>query len=59
MPVGSASLGELLNQGKNNLYAPHLALVGFFAIALLLSILVFYRGGGQRCLQCDKLQISF
>ncbi|CCB79509.1 oligopeptide transport system permease protein OppC (TC 3.A.1.5.1) [Helicobacter bizzozeronii CIII-1] len=45
MPVGSASLGELLNQGKNNLYAPHLALVGFFAIALLLSILVFIGEG--------------
>ncbi|BCZ19162.1 Oligopeptide permease integral membrane protein OppC [Helicobacter sp. NHP19-012] len=45
MPVGSASLGELLNQGKNNLYAPHLALVGFFATALLLSILVFIGEG--------------
>ncbi|WP_121020409.1 ABC transporter permease [Helicobacter vulpis] len=45
MPIGSASLGELLEQGKNNLYAPHLALVGFFAIALLLSILVFIGEG--------------
>ncbi|WP_163531794.1 ABC transporter permease [Helicobacter suis] len=45
MPVGSASLGELLNQGKNNLYAPHLALVGFFATATLLSLLVFIGEG--------------
>ncbi|BCD51083.1 ABC transporter permease [Helicobacter suis] len=45
MPVGSASLGELLNQGRNNLYAPHLALVGFFATATLLSLLVFIGEG--------------
>lgn len=45
MPVGSASLGELLQQGKNNLYAPHLAIISFFAVAILLSILVFIGEG--------------
>ncbi|WP_180675624.1 ABC transporter permease [Helicobacter sp. 11S03491-1] len=45
MPVGSASLGELLSQGKNNLTSPHLAIVGFVAIAVLLSVLVFIGEG--------------
>ncbi len=41
LPVGSPSLGELLNQGKANLQAPWLGLSGFFIIAILLSLLVF------------------
>jgi len=41
LPPGSASLGELLSQGKNNLQAPWLALTGFFTIAIMLSLLVF------------------
>jgi len=41
LPIGSASLGELLNQGKANLQAPWLGLSGFFAIAIMLSLLVF------------------
>lgn len=45
MPVGSASLGELLSQGKNNLTSPHLAIVGFTAVAILLSVLVFIGEG--------------
>lgn len=45
MPVGSASLGELLSQGKNNLTSPHLAIVGFMAVAILLSVLVFIGEG--------------
>lgn len=45
MPVGSASLGELLSQGKNNLTSTHLAIVGFLAVALLLSVLVFIGEG--------------
>ncbi|PAF48195.1 ABC transporter permease [Helicobacter sp. 12S02634-8] len=45
MPVGSASLGELLNQGKNNLSSPHLAIVGFLAVSLLLAVLVFIGEG--------------
>jgi len=41
LPAGSASLGELLNQGKANLHAPWLGLSGFFVIAIMLSLLVF------------------
>ena len=41
LPPGSASLGELLAQGKSNLQAPWLGLTGFFIIAIMLSLLVF------------------
>ena len=41
LPAGSASLGELLAQGKANLQAPWLGLTGFFAIAIMLTLLVF------------------
>lgn len=41
LPPGSASLGELLAQGKANLQAPWLGLTGFFSIAIMLSLLIF------------------
>ena len=41
LPPGSASLGELLNQGKNNLQAPWLGLSAFVVLAIMLSLLVF------------------
>lgn len=41
LPPGSASLGELLLQGKNNMQAPWLGLTGFFVIAGLLVLIVF------------------
>lgn len=41
LPPGSASLGELLAQGKENLQAPWLGIAGFFSIAVTLSLLVF------------------
>ena len=41
LPPGSASLGELLLQGKSNLQAPWLGLTGFLVIAIMLSLLVF------------------
>lgn len=41
LPAGTASLGELLSQGKNNIHAPWLGITGFFVVALLLSILIF------------------
>jgi len=41
LPPGSASLGEVLAQGKANLQAPWLAFTGFFTIAVMLSLLVF------------------
>jgi len=41
LPPGSASLGEMVNQGRNNLQAPWLGLTSFFTLALMLSLLVF------------------
>lgn len=41
LPPGSASLGDLLRQGKENLQAPWLGLSGFVVVSLLLSLLVF------------------
>ncbi len=41
LPPGSPSLGELLSQGKANIQAPWLGLTGFFAIAIMLSLLIF------------------
>jgi microcin C transport system permease protein len=41
LPPGSASLGELLAQGRNNLQAPWLGLVAFLSLAVLLTLLVF------------------
>ena len=38
---GTPSLGDLLFQGKENLQAPWLGLTGFFAIAILMTLLVF------------------
>ena len=46
MPAGSASLGELIGQGKSNLQAPWLGLTAFFVLALILSLLVFI---GEAC----------
>lgn len=41
LPPGSASLGELLQQGKNNLNAPWLGFAGFLSITGILTMLVF------------------
>ena len=41
MPAGSASLGELLAQGKNNISAYWIGLTGFFVTGFLLTILIF------------------
>ncbi|MGF1476213.1 MAG: ABC transporter permease [Geminicoccaceae bacterium] len=41
LPPGSPSLGELLQQGKNNLNAPWLGISGFIVIAVMLSLLIF------------------
>ncbi|MEM8811373.1 MAG: ABC transporter permease [Pseudomonadota bacterium] len=41
LPPGSPSLGELLQQGKNNIQAPWLGLTGFFVISIMLSLLIF------------------
>ena len=41
MPVGSASLGDLLSQGKENLQAPWLGIGGFAIIAVMLTLMIF------------------
>lgn len=41
LPPGTPSLGELLNQGKNNLQAPWLGISGFLVVSIMLSLLVF------------------
>jgi microcin C transport system permease protein len=41
LPPGSASLGELLAQGKANLQAPWLGITAFVVLALMLSLLIF------------------
>ena len=45
LPPGSASLGELLNQGKSNLQAPWLGLSGFLVIAVTLTLVLFIGEG--------------
>lgn len=45
LPPGSPSLGELMQQANNNLDAPWIAFSGFFALALLLSLLVLVGEG--------------
>ena len=41
LPPGSASLGEMVNQGRNNLQAPWLGLTSFFTLGLMWGLLVF------------------
>ena len=41
LPPGSPSLGEMLQQGKNNLQAPWLGIMGFVVISVMLSLLIF------------------
>ncbi len=41
LPVGSASLGEILAQGKNNLSAYWLGITGFVTVTMILTLLVF------------------
>lgn len=45
LPPGSASLGELVAQGKNNLQAPWLAFTAFAVLSLMLTLLVFIGEG--------------
>ena len=41
LPPGSASLGELIAQGKDNLHAPWLGMTAFFALSIMLTLLIF------------------
>jgi len=41
LPPGSASLGEMLKQGKDNIQAPWLGITAFVTVATMLSLLIF------------------
>ena len=41
LPPGSPSLGEMVQQAKNNLQSPWLAIMAFIVISVMLSLLVF------------------
>ena len=41
LPPGSPSLGELINQAKDNLQAPWLGLTAFFVLGIVLVLLIF------------------
>ena len=45
LPSEYASLGEILNQGKDNLNSPHIGIIGFLSVSILLSLLVFIGEG--------------
>jgi len=45
LPSSYPSLGEIIAQGKNNLYAPWIAFSGFFTLAGMLILLVFIGEG--------------
>ena len=45
LPAGSASLGDLVRQGKENLQALWIGLTAFFALTLVLSCLLFIGEG--------------
>ncbi len=45
LPPGSASLGELVAQGKANLHAPWLGLSAFAVLSIMLTLLVFIGEG--------------
>jgi microcin C transport system permease protein len=54
LPPGSASLGEMVNQGRNNLQAPWLGLTSFFTLGLMLGLLVFVGEGIRDALDPRK-----
>lgn len=53
LPVGMASLGELLLQAKNHLDTPHLAFVGFGVMSVVLVLLLFVGEGVKMALIDD------
>nr|VFK38788.1 MAG: microcin C transport system permease protein [Candidatus Kentron sp. TC] len=59
LPPGSASLGELLAQGKANLQAPWLAFTGFSVIALMLSLLIFIGEAVRDAFDARKSGVAF
>ena len=58
LPPGSPSLGELLQQGKQNLQAPWLGLTATFVIGMMLSLLVFVGEGVRDALDPRKTMVA-
>ena len=56
LPPGSPSLGELLNQGKNNLQAPWLGISAFVVLAIMLTLLIFVGEAVRDAFDSRKLQ---
>src|SRR5205807_983070 len=57
LPPGSASLGELLAQGKANLQAPWLGITAFAVLALMLSLLIFIGEAGRDAGPCGEARL--
>lgn len=57
LPPGSPSLGELLNQGKNNLQAPWLGITGFVVTGSMLILLVFIGEGVRDAFDPRKTRV--
>ena len=59
LPPGSPSLGELLNQGKQNLQAPWLGITGFFVtLDHAVAARLHRRGGARRARSAEDLPMS-
>ncbi|HSE92579.1 MAG TPA: ABC transporter permease [Methylomirabilota bacterium] len=56
LPPGSASLGEILAQGKANLQAPWIGLTGFVVLAVMLSLLIFIGEAVRDAIDPRKVQ---
>ena len=54
LPVGTASLGELLAQGKNNPHALWIGLTTFFTLSFLLTLLIFIGEGIRDTMSADN-----
>lgn len=57
LPPGSASLGELITQAKNNIQAPWLGLTAFFSISILLSLLIFIGEAVRDAFDARKIKV--
>jgi len=55
LPPGSASLGELVSQGKNNLQAPWLGITAFVVLGGVLTLLIFVGEGVRDAFDPRKL----
>ena len=55
LPPGSASLGEMLQQGKANLQAPWLGITAFVVLSVMLTLLIFIFEGVRDAFDPRKL----